>query len=221
MPDWRALVTERLGVLDLHRVQRHEIIEELACHLEDFYRCQRAQGFSESVATERALAEVADWQELAHKISVAQHEEENVNSRTKNFWLPGLVNLAASMVWLMILQLTIGHVRMQWVHNHVLIATYVAWLGAQPLCGALGAYMSRRAGGQRRSRLAAGLFPSIALLVVFFWIAVIALFVERNHFVLDHPLYFTMVAFPWVILPATALLVGALPFLKTPKIQEA
>jgi hypothetical protein len=44
-------------------------------------------------------------------------------------------------------------------------AAYLPWLILLPFCGAAGAYLSRRAGGQPALRLVAGLFPVVVLFV--------------------------------------------------------
>jgi hypothetical protein len=75
MADWEALVSERLGALDVHRGQRPEIVAELASHLEDFYLEKCARGLSEPVAMELTLAQVLDWRALTQNIRLAKREE--------------------------------------------------------------------------------------------------------------------------------------------------
>jgi hypothetical protein len=242
MLDWGVLVSERLGALELDEGQREEIARELAGHLEDFYveRCSR--GASKSEAMERTLAQVADWQVLTQKIRLAKRKEESMNDRTKGYWLPGLIGFTASMVWLMILQLTIPRLRIPWypadslaaphvgltqhsissagLQIYTLAAPYLLWLVAQPAFGALAAYLSRRGGGERGARLVAGVFPALMFLCALSFVALMAVFVERNQFVLNHPLYFATVVFPWVVFPAAALSLGVLPFVREPKARE-
>ncbi len=105
MHEWSALVREHLGGLNLAAAQQEEIVTELAGHLEDLYEEGRAQGLYESEAIERAFDEVADWQRLARKIRRAKREEENMNNRTKRFWLPALISVIGACVFLMILTL--------------------------------------------------------------------------------------------------------------------
>ena len=231
MPDWEALVSARLGPLDGDERQRAEIIGELAGHLEDAYVERCARGLAESAAVQETLAQVADWEELARRIRLAKREEGIMNERTKSYWLPGLVCFTASMVLLMVLQLSVP-IQRPWypngcltppqvgltrslcglwdtqMHPYTLAVAYVLWLLAQPIFGALGAYLSRRAGGVRRARVVAGVFPALMFLFALGVVGGIAVFVERDQFVLDHPLYFGTLVFPWVIFPGLAMRPG-------------
>jgi hypothetical protein len=237
MPDWEALVSARLGRLDGDERQRAEIIGEVAGHLEDAFVEKCARGLAESAAVQETLAQVADWEELARQIRLAKCEEGIMNERTKSYWLPGLVCFTASMVLLMVLQLSFP-IQLPWYPNgcltprqvglthslcglwdtqlqiYTMAVPYLLWLLTQPIFGGLGAYLSRRGGGERRARLVAGVFPALMFLFTLGIVAVIAVFVERNQFVLDHPLYFGMSVLPWVIFPALALALGVLPFLR-------
>jgi hypothetical protein len=238
MPDWEAHVSERLGALEVPEAQRAAIVRELAGHLEDFYLEKCAQGWPASAAWEQALAHVADWTKLTQKIRMAKREEGSMNYRTKSYWLPGLVTFTASMVLLMILQLTIP-IRHPWYPTDYMVAAhrgsfprmasntgaqiyflaapYLFWLLAQPALGALGAYLSRRGGGEKHARLVAGVFPSLLFLGALSIVFVIAVFVERNAFVLAHPAGFAMLAVPVVVIPGVALVLGVLPFLRESK----
>lgn len=239
MLDWEAVVSGRLGALELNEGQREEIVRELAGHLEDLYVEQCSRGVSKSEGVERTLDRVADWRVLTQRIRLAKRKEESMNDRTKGYWLPGLIGFTASMVWLMILQLTIAHLRIPWypanslaaphvglvqrsisstgLQIYTLAAPYLFWLLTQPAFGALAAYLSRRGGGESRARLVAGVFPALILLCALGFVALTAMLAERNRFVLDHPLRFAMIVFPWVVVPGAALLLGVLPFLKTSK----
>jgi hypothetical protein len=237
MPDWEALVWARLGPLDGDEQQRAEIIVELAGHLEDAFVEKCARGLAESAAVQETLAQVADWEELARRIRSAKREEGIMNARTKGYWLPGLVCFTASMVLLMVLQLsfpiqlplypkscltppevglthTVCGLWDTQMNLYTVAVPYMLWLLTQPIFGALGAYLSRRGGGERRARMVAGVFPALMFLFALGTVGVIAVFVERNRFVLEHPTYFATMVFPWVILPSFALVLGVLPFLR-------
>src|SRR5271163_3761674 len=132
MPDWEALVLARMGPLDGDERQRAEIIGELAGHLEDAYAERRACGLAETAAVEQTLAQVADWDELARRIRLAKCEEGIMNERTRSYWLPGLICFTASMVWLMILQLSFP-IQLPW-YPKACLAPPEAGL-ANSLCG--------------------------------------------------------------------------------------
>jgi hypothetical protein len=214
MPDWNRLISERMGTLALSPEVRGEVVAELATHLEELYQACRARGASEPRAIEIALNQAADWEELGRKISDAKNEEGGMNERSKQFWLPGLVTLTASMAWLMMLQRWNWRPQAPFAYASPPLAPYLIWLITQPVFGAAGAYFSRRNGGSRLTRLAAGIFPSIAMLGLLIFIALTGFFVERNPFLWKHPAYFALVVFPWAIFPALALSLGVLPFLK-------
>jgi hypothetical protein len=214
MPDWNRLISERMGTLALPREVRDEVVAELATHLEELYQACRAHGANESEAIETALSQAADWQELGREISDAKSEEGGMNDRSKQFWLPSLVTLTASMVWLMMLERVSWNPERTSFHGSPPLMPYLIWLITQPAFGACAAYLSRRAGGSRRSRVAAGLFPSIAMLGVLVFALLTGIFVEKNPFILKHPGYVALGFLPWVIFPAMALSLGILPFLK-------
>jgi len=221
MPDWNRLISERMGTLALPREVRGEVVAELATHLEELYQSCRAGGTSESRAIEIALSQAADWQELGREISDAKNEEGGMNDRSKQFWLPGLVTLTASMLWLMMLQRVSWNPERSSFHGSPPLMPYLIWLITQPVFGACAAYLSRRAGGSRRSRLAAGLFPSMAMLGVLVFALLTGLFVEKNPFIWKHPGYVALGFLPWVIFPAISLLIGTVPFLKMTKPGQA
>jgi hypothetical protein len=221
MPDWNLLISGRMGALTLSREVRDEVVAELATHLEELCQTCRARGANESQAIEIALRQVSDWQEFAREISEAKNKEGRMNDRSKHFWLPGLVTLTASMVWLMLLQRWDWHPQTAFVHGSPPLMPYLIWLATQPVFGAAGAYFSRRNGGSRLARLAAGTFPSIAMLGLLIFITFTGFFVERNPFLWKHPAFFALVVFPWAIFPAIALSLGVLPFLKMAKPASA
>jgi hypothetical protein len=220
MPDWNALVRKRMDTGGLPALQ-DEIVAELASHLEEVYDEACAQGLCKTAAIERSLAEVADWQHLSRKLRRAKHGEEMMNQRTKTLWLPGLISLTAAMIFLMISGLVSSQPRFLapnffvTVHTRttstsVPLVAYLPWLGVLPFCGAAGAFLSRRGGGQRSARLTAGLFPWIALFCLVGFLKLIGQIVPFQHnwsgFVTE--LFFISVP------PAIALLLGAIPFLK-------
>jgi hypothetical protein len=217
--NWKSLVRRRLGRLDLPPPQQDEVVAELAAHLEDLYDQQRAQGSGDSQAIELALEEVANWRRLSKKIRRAK-QEDTMNQRTRTLWLPGLVSLSLAMALLMILQLTGVPPRFVWMRSGPPVLFYSAWLFAQPLFGAIGAWLSRRAGGDRRACLAAGLFPSIVMLGLCCVGLTVKLITDRAALQLPLLSLLAQVCF-LIVLPGLALLLGALPFLKAPNLRAS
>jgi hypothetical protein len=78
---------------------------------------------------------------------------------------------------------------------------YFAWLATLPFAGALAAALARRAGARPAERLAAALFPALALAVEVTVVGVMSGFFWRI------PIY-------WVLAPAIICALGALPFLR-------
>ena len=78
-----------------------------------------------------------------------------------------------------------------------------------PFCGALGAWLSRRAGGSILSRVLAVLSPVLWMLAL----GILVEPVELAHNGLAHLAYFGYGIANWVVLPGLALLIGAAPFL--------
>jgi predicted permease len=68
MPDWRPLVRARLLSLRLDATREHEIVEELALHLDDAYREQRAAGRSHEDAMRLAVDEIDEAGLLAREM---------------------------------------------------------------------------------------------------------------------------------------------------------
>ena len=217
MPDWRKLVAEKLDTTDLPPQQRQEIAAELASHLEEAFEEQSARGANESEAVGQALSEVFDWNELARRIRRAKREEGTMNDRTRQLWLPGLASLSAAIA----VEVALAQVSYRphmILRAHVTQLMYVLWLLAQPVCGGLGAYFSRRAGGTRPARLASGLFPSGILLAVVLIVVTINLTLRATGLGSPDlgppnvPIFARAIA-TVILIPGGAMLLGALPFL--------
>jgi hypothetical protein len=217
-PDWRRLAGEELGLRDLDATESDEITNELAAHLEDLHEQYRAQGVPESEAVERTLSEVFDWSELARRIRRAKHGEGIMNDRTRQLWLPGLASFCAAMIC----ELTLGAGALSGeslFYSHAKQLMFASLLVAQLCCGAVGAFLSRRAGGNRSARIAAALFPcGILLVTMFIVIAICAIgratglaFAALDLSLLIKPVFVV------VLVPSIAMLLGALPFLSDGK----
>jgi hypothetical protein len=227
VPDWQELVRRRLAGLALEPCDKEEVLTELAGHLEEIYESLRKQGSSKQEAMRRALAQVTDWQELQRKIYSARTKETIMTPRTTRFWLPSLATLILSMLLLPVLEwvglrpqvlfLRGGH---EPGHTYVFTA-YTAWLILLPLVGALGAYLSSRAGGTRQAIITSGIFPALAFAaVLLFCIPFMGLLehgLERGARPLFHswstePFGALGVVAGWVLVPGVSLLIGVLAY---------
>jgi len=211
MPDWQNLVGQRLSRLALGDAEKAEVYAELAGHLEETYEFLRRDGVSEQEATQRTLSQVADWTDLQNRITVAKKEEDQVQSRVRQLWIPGFLTLMLSSILLMALQKFGLQPRIISWNELGLMLFYVPWLVALPLFGALGAYLSLRAGGSTRAILFSGVFPVLTFVASLFVILPFSLVIDRHvasHFRIEG---FLNVLIGWVVVPGVALLMGALP----------
>ncbi|HXA76709.1 MAG TPA: hypothetical protein VNV41_06205 [Candidatus Acidoferrales bacterium] len=214
MPDWNALVREYLGAAEPISVEEADVIAELSGHLEDLYGELRGKGMCESDAMGQALGDMSDWRGLLKRIRRAKGREGTLNHRTKTLWLPGLVSLTGSMGWLAILQHLNLRPHMPWLHSGLPVVPYLVWLITQPLFGAIGTYLSRRAGGERLAEFAASLSPSIVMLGLWCFVLAMSVLVEKNVHVLQQWPSIFVGALILAIFPALSLLLGRLLFLR-------
>jgi len=206
MRDWKAFIRERIGV-----GASDEVVSELAAHLEEVFEQAQARGLNERAATEFALQEVDDWRVLAAQIRHAK-KGNYVNHRTKSLWLPALATFFGSSVSLVVCQVFGLQPHMVWI-GKIGMALYWAWLATLPIFGATGAHLSRRAHGGASARLTAGLSPALIMLIVMCVVLPWGLAIDGFDF-------FRLVGFGlgvvnWVVIPAVALLLGALPFVSS------
>jgi hypothetical protein len=213
MPDWKKLVREHIASSALAAASREEVVSELAAHLEEAYEASLLQGLTEKSAVEFTLQEVDDWHALAARIQRARSEENPMNNRTRSLWLPAMANLIVAPGLLMILQKLAVQPRVLWIGDMAMVL-YLPWLVALPIFGALGAFLAKRAHARFVNRLIVGLSPALAVLGAFALVLPVSLVVD-SHRLRDFPFsYFALTIFNWVVLPALALLIGTLPFLR-------
>ncbi len=220
MPDWRRIVRDGIEPLGFTEQVNEEVISELAAHLEDAHEDLCASGSPEDQATRLTLGSAGDWSLLRRRIQ--RSREGIMNTRTRQILLPGMMSLVLSVVWqTMVSTSGIYHPTVILLGPHALVL-YLPWLLALPLIGAASALWSRTEGGSPRRRLFAASAPAAligALLLATFLLG----FVVDRH--LDTWLRFGSLGvwlLGWVIIPGTALLLGAAPFLKeTPGCSEA
>lgn len=135
-----------------------------------------------------------------------------MNRRTRTLWLPGILSLAGSMGCRLILQRTVGPTQTLLNHAGLPLRHQLIWLALLPMFGAASAYFSRRAGGDRLSIILAALFPSIAMVPLWMVLAV-----KMYHPSASQWFGLFSGVMNWIVLPGVALLLGAVPFLKSQK----
>lgn len=220
MHDWQEIIRGKLIGVPLSRSQRESLTSELATHLDDLYAELLASGVTEPEASAQCLEQLNDVQQIAAAAKQTQISEDFMNQRSRTLWLPGLVTLTLASVSLMIMQLfAFSRPRVYWVDG-VNVEVGVFWLLSLVPCGALGAYISRRAGGTRWNSILASWFPSLTMLGVFCVVLPIAIFVERNTYVIHHLRPFGLALLAWTVVPAVPSLLGALPVVGKMRVQN-
>lgn len=146
-----------------------------------------------------------------------------MNQRTKALWLPALASLAAaSLFTLALTEISLQPHIIARLNSTVAPLLYVVWLFSNLFFGALGAFLSRRAGGSRLARIVAGTFPAIVMfLLCGLVIPVSALFFEHNTVVRNHPSRLALGILIWAAAPAVALMLGAASFLRDSSLRQA
>ena len=135
-----------------------------------------------------------------------------MNNRTKQFWLPAMVSLGISEGVLLIVTVVVGRdLRISRMGPKVI---YIPWLISLVIAGALAAHVSRRGGSGWRTLVAASLFP--AYMGLAFVLVGIAITLTTGVRVFAQPqwLYATRALGVGVLVPAMALLLGSMPFVK-------
>ncbi len=221
MPDWRKLVGEHLATLALDPQEREEVIEELAAHFDETFMDLRKRGLTEENATSRCLGEVRDWNSLRRSLQTARRKENVMSNRVTQLWLPGLLTFMLSMGLLALTQIYgpkpwilrevyAGRMDHSWGHPPMAVV-YIPWLFTLPLVGAIGAFLSYRAGGSRRAIFFSIIFPVVPFLAVILVLTPVILAFDR--FIAHNPVpaSIPVAALGLVFLPGVALLAGGFP----------
>ena len=135
-----------------------------------------------------------------------------MQKRLHQLWIPGFLTLVLSVVFLATLQgLGFQARAVSWSGPRTTLL-YLPWLLSLPLLGALGAYLSSRAGGSRGTVLLASTFPALALTGAFLSMFPIGFAMER---IIGRRVGFSVVAttllrdgIGWLLVPGVALLAG-------------
>jgi len=183
MPDWKQIVRKNLCVLKACSPEfADKIAEELASHLEDSYEEHLRSGLPEEGALQRILNEIelCRWNWLALRLL----KEERMTGFTRKVGLPGLLAFASAMAMEWVLAIAHMHPKTIFLSNGLFLSLPITWMCLLPICGALGAIVSRRNGGSLLDRMIAAAFPaeiaSAVLFVVFIVGWVISQFVADS-----------------------------------------
>ena len=226
MPDWQEILWRELSGLALDAAEKDEVHAELASHLREFYESLCTQGMPEQTALCKTLAQVADWNELRRQIEIARQKENTMTPRTNRLLLPSLVTLLVAMIMLPILErlgLNPQFFFLRRPHGQeYAFPVYTVWLMLLPFVGALGAYLSSRAGGTRPAIIVSGIFPALAISGVLLLVLPYMGFLEhgleanaRSVFgnLINEPLGRLGVVAGWVLVPGFCLLIGVQAYL--------
>ena len=223
MPDWQKFVRELFAELALDEREKEDVVAEFAGHLEDTYEALRRQGLAEGDAVRRAFSQVRNWNDLQRKIRAAK--DNPMNARTSRLWLPSLVTLTLSMVALAavgFLGLRPGPLGSHSLRPHqeiYIVSDYTVWLTALPFVGALGARLSRRAGGSLRDLIASGVSPALAWLTVVLIVLLVAVLREQDLQASTTPFGPLGIITVLALIPAACLLLGVLAYNRLTKMQ--
>ena len=211
--DWEELVRTKLAGLAIEPREKREVIEELGAHLEEAYEVFCKEGLPEKEAVHRTFEQVADWRDLQRRILIAKRSGYPMQKRVHQLWIPGFLTMALSIVFLVTLQKLGFNARMvSWRDSDIFF--FAPWLVSLPFLGALGAYISSRAGGSRGTALLASIFPALALTLTFLLMFPIDMIIEP---IIGRQVDFNIVAavllkdgIGWILVPGAALLAGGL-----------
>jgi len=215
--DWEQLVGERMGA---PFVTAHpDVVCELAAHLQETCEDLIHAGLPPEAAERQALAQVASWIRLRNDLERARQGDSMKNQQVRSVWLPGLLT-AVSGFGLLRAMLALSAVSWDFQHRVTEVLPWstpdgpgavfaIPWLVVLPLAGALGAYVSWRAGGRPAQRLLAALIPAgvVAGLALLSLAVAVAIGEKEWH---GHLFAIAM----WLFSPAFALALGSLPFLR-------
>jgi hypothetical protein len=214
MPDWQQIVCQRLSGLTLDAAEKDEVHAELAAHLEESYEALLKEGMPEQEAVHRTLSQVTNWQGLQRRIFIAKRREHTMQKRLHQLWIPGFLTLTLSTIFLMALQKQGFQPRIVSWNGPGNVLFCIPWLMSLPVFGAIGAYLSSRAGGSRGTVLLASVFPAPALTAAFLLMFPIDVIVE---WIIGRPVDLSIVAtailrdgIGWILIPGAALLAGGL-----------
>lgn len=211
MPDWLKLVCKRLDGLALGPAEKEEVHAELAAHLEESYEVLLKEGVQEQTAVQRVLSQVPNWGDLRRRIDLARSRKDTMTNRVTQLWLPGLITFVLSTGIVTLLQIFGPKPLILAMRSSLPVGVlYIPWVLLLPLVGALGAYLSWRAGGSKRAILLSILFPVLPFLASILIVLPVSLILDRFIAHSIAPMSLVMALLGWVLVPGVALLAGGL-----------
>jgi hypothetical protein len=212
MPDWQELVRQRLRGLALDAGEKEKVHAELAAHLEETYEALLRRGMTESEAFDRALSLAGDWHDLQREIYSARMRKDTMTNRVTQLWLPGLLTFVLSSGILALLQIFGPKPWILALRGVLPLGVlYIPWVLLLPLVGALGAYLSWRAGGSQRAIISSSIFPVLPFLASILVVLPVSLIFDKLIAQNIAPMSLVMALLGWVLVPGVALLAGGLP----------
>jgi hypothetical protein len=210
-------VQRHLASAGVDERRRGEISAELTAHLEDTCDAALQSGCTEAEAIARAMERVPDWHALAVAVKRSTDEDTTMTRQATTVLLPGttiLLSAATGMALVVYATPADRWLDPRW-HVHALAAglAFLFYL----VLGAIGAAWSRRAGGSRGERLAAGAFPLVLHVAIVGPVAGADMLYAASRGAVGRHLginFINMILFMLVV-PGTALLLGVLPFTRT------
>lgn len=168
---------------------------------------------------------------MALLICAAASESNRLGQRTKNLWLPAFLSMTAASLFgfaaglvydpsYIFTKISLHPLDLVRLHSGPARTFYFAWLLAQILFGALGAFSSRRAGGTRSTRIVAAAFPTITMFGLCALAVPLTFLIERKAVIGPAPADLALGIFIWGVAPAITLLLGVAPFLKAQRLRE-
>lgn len=225
MHDWHRLIGQRLGNLRLCNEAQDDIVRELAAHFEEIYDDAQRQGVGAADAYAAALNSAGNWRQLRRGIRSAKETMMTTTPWRRQVLWPGMLALILSglSTWLVYALRHSGLIalheeyvwRVVWLREASATVFFVPWLIALPFIGAMTAWYARRNGASPAQRLLACSFPGLLNLALFTAGFLITLVLEIDHQVSFRVkiVAFLLYGFSWILCPAVAAMLGALPFL--------
>jgi hypothetical protein len=217
MPDWKKIVSKHLGLKHIHE----EAVCELAAHLEESYENHRSRGLTEANALAETLQELENCDVLAKAIRRRNSEEGLMNYRTRWLWLPGMIMMLLASLSLMVFVVTGFRETLIWRAGPIVLWFYGPWLASLMIVGAAGGFLSKRERASIRTRLAVVAPPALLIAICMCIFSDLSALISHLNMILNRFwwFYLTIAVANWLVVPGSALLLGAAPFLWAPQRQ--